>query len=274
MLRLIAKAVAALVVSVGLFLAVAYAFDPSAMRQRLGLTPPLDVPYVATRTSMVEAMLEMAEVGEGNYVIDLGTGDGRILIAAAQDRGARGLGVDLDPALVAEATRTAARLGLSDRLTFAEQDLFDTPLAEADVVTMFLLPEVNLRLRPRLLAELRPGARVVSNRFDMGDWRPDETRRVAGYEAYAWIIPAKVGGDWVLAEGGASISLTLVQHYQDVRGTATLADGSSVPVTGVLEGEAMRLTVLFEDGARSFAGRVGEGRFVPDDAGEGWSATR
>lgn len=134
-------------------------------------------------------MLDMADVGPGDYVIDLGSGDGRILIAAARDRGARGIGIEIDPVLVREATANAAAAGIADRVTFKAQDLFETPLAEADVVTMFLLPEVNLKLRPRLLAQLKPGARVVSHVFDMGDWRPDETRRVGGARVHLWTIP-------------------------------------------------------------------------------------
>lgn len=274
MLRLLLKGLAALAASVALLGAIAYVADPSAMRQRLGLTPPLDVPYVESRRSTVAAMIAMAEIGPQDHVIDLGTGDGRILLAAAQERGARGLGVDLDPALVKDAARSAARLGLAGRITFAQQDLFETPLAEADVVTMFLLPEVNLRLRPRLLAELRPGARIVSNRFDMGAWRPDAARRVAGYDVYLWIVPAQVRGAWVLETGGQTIRFTLDQQFQDAAGTATLPDGTRIPVTATLTGAAMRLTLALPEGRRVLDGTVAGERFMPGDAGEEWSARR
>jgi SAM-dependent methyltransferase len=161
--------------------------------------PRLDVPYAATRTETVALMLDMANVGPGDYVIDLGTGDGRILIAAARDRGARGLGVDIDPVMIRRAQAAARRAGVADRVTFKVADLFELPLGEADVVTMYLLPAVNLRLRSRLLTELRPGARVVSHAFDMGDWRPDDTRRVGGDTVHRWTIPERVGtGDAVL----------------------------------------------------------------------------
>lgn len=151
--------------------------------------PKLDVPYLGTRPAVVAQMLEIAEVGPDDYVIDLGAGDGRILIAAARDRGARGLGIDIDPVMVRKARANAERAGVADRVRFETTDLFKTDLSEADVVTMFLLPEVNLRLRPRLLAQLRPGARVVSHAFDMGDWRPDETRRVGGAVVHLWRVP-------------------------------------------------------------------------------------
>lgn len=125
-------------------------------------------------------------------MIDLGTGDGRILIAAARDRGARGLGVDIDPVRIRQAQANARRAGVADRVDFVVADVFETPLGQADVVMMYLLPEVNLQLRPRLRAELRPGARVVSHAFDMGDWQPDDTRRMGGDTVYRWTIPERV----------------------------------------------------------------------------------
>lgn len=157
-----------------------------------GRGPQLDVPYAATRPETVALMLDMGSVGPGDFVIDLGTGDGRILIAAARDRDARGLGVDIDPVMIRRAQAAARRAGVADRVTFEVADLFDMSLREADVVTMYLLPEVNLRLRPRLLSELRPGARVVSHAFDMGDWEPDDTRRMGGDVVYRWTIPGPV----------------------------------------------------------------------------------
>lgn len=159
-----------------------------------GGEPKLDVPYVTTRPETVDLMLQMGEIGPDDYVIDLGTGDGRILIAAARERGARGLGVDIDPVMIRRAQANARRAGVGDRVTFEVRDLFDTPLHEADVVTMYLLPAVNLRLRPRLLTELKPGARVVSHAWDMGDWEPEDTRRAGGAVVYRWTIAPRVGG--------------------------------------------------------------------------------
>lgn len=158
-----------------------------------GSEPKLDVPYVTTRPETIGLMLQMGDVGPDDYVIDLGTGDGRILIAAARDRGARGLGVDIDPVMIRRAEANARRAGVADRVTFEVRDLFDTPLADADVVMMYLLPQVNLRLRPRLLAELRPGARVISHAWDMGDWEPEDTQRAGGAVVYRWTIPDHSG---------------------------------------------------------------------------------
>lgn len=156
----------------------------------------LDVPFVPTNQPTVEAMLRIANVGPNDFVIDLGSGDGRILIAAARLHGARGFGVDLDPQRVKESTENARAAGVADRVQFFQRNLFDTKVSEASVVTMYLLPRVNLELRPRLLAELKPGTRVVSHDFDMGDWQPDlrTSVRGAGSEVYFWIIPAQVAG--------------------------------------------------------------------------------
>ena len=265
------KAAAAIIVTLALFSLIAFGFDASAVRVFLGLTPPLDVPYVATRSAMVEAMLDMADVGPDDYVIDLGTGDGRILIAAAVDRGASGLGVDLDAALIDEANSEAESLGLSDRVTFREQDLFDTPLHDADVVAMFLLPEVNLRLRPRIL-ELAPGTRIVSNRFNMGEWRADETRQVSGYPAYLWVVPASAAGTWQLDIDGRSIPLDLEQEFQDVTGTAMI-EGAPQAITAIVQGDRLRFGLEFADGRQTFEGIIQEDRFVPMDGGN-WQAVR
>jgi SAM-dependent methyltransferase len=154
-----------------------------------GDAPELDVPYLGTRPQVVTAMLDLADVKPGDRVLDLGTGDGRILIAAAR-RGASGLGIDIDPVLVAEANEAATEAGVTNRARFATQDLFATDLAGYDVITMFLLPKVNLRLRPRLLA-LPPGTRIVSHAFDMGDWKPDATTSVGGSRLYLWRIPGR-----------------------------------------------------------------------------------
>ena len=266
------KALGALVVTGALFGLVAFGFDASAVRVFLGLTPPLDVPYVSTRSAMVDAMLDMAEVGPDDHVIDLGTGDGRILIAAARDRGAGGVGVDLDGALVDDANAAAQSLGLEGRVTFREEDLFDTPLEGADVVTMFLLPEVNLRLRPRLLEQLEPGSRVVSNRFDMGEWRPDAERRVSGYNAYLWIIPADVAGDWQLEFDGLSVPLELEQSFQQVSGNA-LVSGEPQAVTPSLRGTSIRFGLELEGGRRVFEGEVRGDRLVPTVDAD-WQAVR
>jgi SAM-dependent methyltransferase len=147
-------------------------------------------PYVPTPDAVVSAMLEMADVGPDDVVYDLGSGDGRIVIAAAL-KGARAVGVDIDPEQILQARRKARAAGVEDRVTFLRQDLFDTDLAHATVVTLYLLPGVNMKLRPKLLDELRPGARVVSHSFHMGDWAPYRTDRVEGSRVFLWIVPTR-----------------------------------------------------------------------------------
>ena len=148
-----------------------------------------DVPFVATDQQVVEEMLRLARVGKDDVVYDLGCGDGRIVIRAAKAYGARGVGVDIDPARVREAKDNAAQAGVADKVTIRQQDLFETDLREATVVTLYLLPEVNLRLRPKLLSELKPGTRVVSHNFDMGDWTPERVVQVGNATVYLWTIP-------------------------------------------------------------------------------------
>jgi SAM-dependent methyltransferase len=159
--------------------------------------PPLDVIFVATDLEVVHAMLEAAKVGPGDVVYDLGCGDGRIVITAARRYGARGVGVDLDPERIREARENAARAGVTDRVTFLTEDLFSTDVSAATVVAIYLSPDVNLRLRPKLLRELRPGSRVVSHQFDLGDWRPERSFEVAvagaARRVFLWRVPARPG---------------------------------------------------------------------------------
>jgi SAM-dependent methyltransferase len=238
-------------------------FDPAAFVQG---RPRLDVPYVATDLEVVDAMLGLAEVKPGDYVIDLGSGDGRILIAAARSNGARGFGVDIDPARIRESNENARAAGVASRVTFRRQDLFATPLAEADVLTLYLLPEVNLRLRPRILAEMRPGARVVSHDFDMGDWRWDQRQRIGSATIYLWTVPARIAGNWMLSAGGRSYPLVLAQQYQRLTGTA----GTARIEQGALNGERIRFRADLGDGRRTFEGRVGGNRIEGSD----WHAER
>ena len=150
-------------------------FNPAAFAP----APRLDAPQVASDNEVVDAMLGLARLQPDDYVIDLGSGDGRILIAAARSNGAHGLGVDIDPTAIAAANRNARAAGLTGLVSFRQQDLFQTPLQPADILTLYLTAEVNLRLRPRILTQMRPGTRVVSHDFDMGDWHYDQRRRVA-----------------------------------------------------------------------------------------------
>jgi len=154
-------------------------------------SPPLDVPFVPTPADTVAAMLRLAGVRKDDVVYDLGSGDGRIVIAAARRHGARAVGIDLDPARIAESERNARAAGVANRVRFVRQDLFEADLGEATVVTLYLLPRVNQRLRPKLLAELAPGTRVVSYGFDMGDWVPDRTVPAGSSTLYLWVIPPR-----------------------------------------------------------------------------------
>ncbi len=177
--------------ALGLLCAVALLLAPAFARADATLEPPqsLDVPFVPTPNPVVEAMLRLAGVKAGDVVYDLGCGDGRIVIAAARQKGVRAVGVDIDPRRIAEAEANARRAGVADRTRFIRQDLFDADLREASVVTLYLLPSLNVRLRPKLLAELKPGTRIVSHGFDMGDWKPAKVQRAANSDIYLWIVP-------------------------------------------------------------------------------------
>ncbi len=155
-----------------------------------------DVPYVPTPQPVVDKMLELAKVSKDSVVYDLGSGDGRIVITAAKKYGARGVGVDIDPERIAESRENARRAGVEDKVKFIEGNLFNIDLRPATVVTLYLLPEVNLKLRPKLLKELRPGTPVVSHSFDMGDWEPEQTVTVQDSTIYLWHVPARVSGRW------------------------------------------------------------------------------
>jgi precorrin-6B methylase 2 len=150
-----------------------------------------DVPYVPTREEVVNGMLKLGEVKRGDVLYDLGCGDGRIVITAAQKYGARGVGVDIDPQRIKEANENAQKAGVSDKVKFMEADLFEANISDATVVTLYLLPSVNLKLRPKLMRDLKPGTRIVSHSFDMGDWKPEKEIEVDGERIYFWTIPAK-----------------------------------------------------------------------------------
>ena len=200
------------------------------------------VPYVPTPQVVVDRMLEMGKVGTGDYLIDLGSGDGRIVVTAAKKFGTRGFGVDLDPRRIAEANANAKAAGVMDKVAFYQRDLFATDLSEATVVTMYLLPQVNLQLRPRLL-ELKAGTRIVSHDFSMDDWQPEEHIQMPAPDKYGgsggtsdiylWLVPAKVAGAWrwelPLRGGAIPYELDVQQRFQKVTGTVRVA-GQSVPL--------------------------------------------
>ncbi len=237
--------------------------------------PELDAPYVVTSYAIVDRMLAMADVGPNDYLVDLGSGDGRIVIAAALNHGARGLGVDIDGARIAESRENAMRAGVDDKVSFRQEDLFETDIHEASVVTMYLLASVNLRLRPRLLDELRPGTRIVSHAFDLGEWQADGTDEVKGAQIYFWIVPAKVEGSWQLeGRGDEPVRLSFTQEYQKIDG-AIRRGNSVIPLTDAhLEGGSIRFALDSGEGAQQFVGRVVDNVILPEDESENWRMVR
>ncbi len=215
-------------------------------------------PYVSTVEEDVALMLDLAGVGPDDYLIDLGAGDGRIVIGAAE-RGARGHGVELDPDLVTLARGRAEEAGVADRVRFLEGDIFDADLGQATVVTAYLFPEANLRLRPKLLAELAPGTRVVSNAFDMGDWVPDG--RVYGRTsggAMLWIIPARVAGDWAFELSGRHFRMSIEQRYQMPMVRLTEGTATARVLDATLSGRKFSLMATMNGQRLAFNGIAGD----------------
>ena len=218
--------------------------------------PDLDVPYVTTPGNVVEAMMSLANVGSKDFLLDLGSGDGRIVITAVSKHGARGMGVEIDPRLVRLANDNAKKAGVAERAKFVEQDLFATDLAQASVITMYLLPDVNLKLRPGLL-KLKPGTRIVSHDWDMGDWAPD--RKVVvdvpdkklGLRKEStlmlWKIPVQVGGEW---RAGKHLSLDLAQKYQKLAGKVVYRGQTYTDATGVIDGTRLHLCFTHHDNGK------------------------
>jgi hypothetical protein len=234
--------------------------------------PKLDVPYVPTPDAVLDQMLEFAAPTKDDFLIDLGSGDGRIPITAAKRHGTRGFGVDLDPRRVAEARSNAEKEGVTDKVTFRQANLFDTEIREATVLTLYLLPAVNIRLRPRILDELRPGTRVVSHDFDMGDWKPDRVQQLgASKRVYFWIVPAKVAGKWTVSDKatGRDFLIEVDQEYQAITGKATI-DGRIVPLrNATVEGER----IIFEVAADGSQPKRYEGRLRNNAIeGDNWQA--
>lgn len=195
--------------------------------------PKLDVGYQPTPYEVVKEMLKLSDVRKDDIVYDLGCGDGRIVIMAAKERGARGVGVDLDPQRIKESRVNARKAGVTDRVRFFQKDLFTMDIREATVVMLYLWPEVNLRLRPKLFAELKPGARVLSHNHNMGEWQPDLVSKIAKHTIYFWVMPANIAGAWTwpiqIGSRKTDAVLRLKQDFQKTKGTLTIGS-STVPV--------------------------------------------
>lgn len=237
--------------------------------------PALDVPYIKTPDSVVQRMLELGRVGPDDYLIDLGSGDGRIPIAAAVKHGTRGLGVDIDPERTQEAKTLAQQAGVAEQVTFRTENLFDTDLTRASVITMYLFPEINLRLRPHLM-KLKPGTRVVAHAFHMDEWTPEHHEIVEGRDIFMWTIPAQVHGLWrVKAPGYRDFVLRVWQQLDRVNGTAITLDEHSIPVLDMkVHGADLQFTLNTRDGRFMFKGRLDGHRLIGSgDTGE-WSAER
>jgi Methyltransferase domain len=231
-----------------------------------------DVVWVPSPQTAVNKMLDMAKVTPKDYVIDLGSGDGRTVITAAK-RGAKALGIEYNPDMVELSKRNAAKEGVSDKATFTKADLFETDFSQATVITMFLLPDINLKLRPKIL-NLKPGTRIVSNTFTMGEWTADETATVnEDCQSYCtvmlWIVPAKVSGTWQLPQG----QLALKQTFQMISGTIRSGNVSTPITNGRLRGDE----ISFSAGGAQYTGRVNgnvmEGN-VKGGSDSKWRATR
>ncbi len=236
-----------------------------------------DVVWVPTPDALVTRMLQMAGVTRRDHVIDLGAGDGKIVIAAARQFGARALGIEFNPELVAHAQRRAGAAGVADRARIVQGDIFEADLSAASVITLYLLTELNLKLRPTLL-RLKPGTRLVTHAFGMGTWQPDEHSRAGGATAYLWLVPANVGGHWRLSypRDGQTVNVQMTvarQVFQFPEGTVHLGAAETSLRDARVAGERVRWAFTDTDGVvRQFSGRVDGARIEGTVTGGGASA--
>lgn len=245
-------------------LALAFAAGLVAAAAQAQETPRLDVIYVPTPQQVVDRMLELADVKAGDSMIDFGCGDGRMVVTAAK-RGARGFGVDINPERIKEANANAEAAGVTDKVEFKVANLFEQDLSKADVMAMYLLTDINLRLRPKILDTMKPGSRIVSHAFDMGDWKPEAHETVDGRNVYFWIVPAKIGGTWDV-QGENKMKLSIDQKYQFFTGKAEIG-GKTLDVT---DGRIKGNEISFKLGGQSYSGKV-DGNII---SGAKWKATR
>lgn len=248
------KSVSVVITSIALFLF----SHPAADAQKL------DVAYVPTPDFVVERMLDMADVGPGDYVIDPGCGDGRIVIAAAK-RGAFGHGVDLDPKRIEEARENAEKSGVADKVVFKVENIFDTDFSRANIIAMYLFPDINIKLRPAFLDKLEPGSRIVSHDFGMDEWKPDQQHgRMEDHAVYLWIVPAKVGGNWKWNVSGEEFKMSAVQKFQELK-LSISAEGKFLNVeNSLLSGKRISFTATNSSNSKKyvFSGRAENGQIT------------
>jgi len=251
----------------------AIAFAGSALAQSYTTSDgkKLDIFFVPTQHHVVKRMLELAEVGPNDVHYDLGSGDGRIVIAAVKDfKAKKGVGIDLDPQRIKESNENKAKENLGDNVQFLNQNIFETDLREATVVSMYLLNTINLRLRPKLLEELKPGTRIVTHAFNMGEWKEEHNESVDGYQVYLFIVPANVAGKWELSQGERKIALDLKNDFTELSGTATV-DGKTAEIrNGRITGTKIRFTIDLDGKPAVFEG-TSDGSTI---SGAGWSAKK
>jgi|WetSurMetagenome_2_1015567.scaffolds.fasta_scaffold20055_4 SAM-dependent methyltransferase len=248
-----------------------------------------DVPYVATPHEIADEMVRLADVKGDDVVYDLGCGDGRLVIDAVKKAGCRGVGIDIDPARIKESRQNAIIAGVQDRVQFVEQNFFESNVREATVMLIYLFPDVNIRLRAKFLAEMKPGSRLVSHAFDMGDWKPDKTAIIRFQRVYYWVIPANATGTWKwTAAGGRQMAcaLEVEQKYQAIRGT--IAQGgrktnlSDAKITGDRIAFATKESINGRELTREFKGTINGDTITgtityaegPRVRNERWKATR
>src|SRR5256886_1418375 len=258
-------------------LAVPFAVSAQKFEPQVGQAGK-DVIWVPTPDEVVDRMLTMAQVGPNDSHMDLGSGDGKIVIAAAK-RGAKALGIEYNPEMVKLAQDNAQKAGVADRGQFRRADIFQTDFSQASVITLYLLPALNMRLRPQILA-MKPGTRVVSHSFTMEDWEADEISTMDGRRAYFWVVPANVMATWALDAGGTKTELNLEHTFQKINGTISLGNAQGGLREARLRGPHISFAYVDQAGLRrDFSGEVNgrqmQGSFRDDKGQEGrWSATK
>jgi SAM-dependent methyltransferase len=232
-----------------------------------------DVIWVPTPDSLIQGMFDMAKVTSDDLLYDLGSGDGRIVIAAAK-RGAHAVGIEFNPEMVALSKRNAEKEGVSDKATFLNADIFESDFSKATVVSLYLLPQLNLKLRPIIL-NMKPGTRVVSNTFTMGEWAAEKSFEAESRTAYFWIVPAKVEGIWTWQTRSGNAELKLTQSFQNINGMLKL-NGKETSLTAIKDAKLQGDHISFSAGAQEFEGKVNgnaiEGTVKTNNVEEKWSA--